>query len=262
MLIQILLMVADSSLGVKTLDPNKLKELIKSKFDDALPSGRFQIFNVDDDDSIKNFVIDQGVEFNAGRGFYELSRKSVKVQSYKEIIIMDKSTGDIFNGPEVRDMLGLVEESGDKNNRIVERLKPTHFDQYKVFIQSTSHNRKLLGGTCFMYEVGDWDKAAFIAASVAPKKTVKKKSVAKKPPVKRKVTKKAIVTKAAKTVKEACVKTLDKPIPARLQRAYRVYKWRSRFIDMTWEKIAAKEKYSNIRGAKRAYQTMLKFFAV
>ena len=38
MLIQILLMVADSSLGVKTLDPNKLKELIKSKFDDALRS--------------------------------------------------------------------------------------------------------------------------------------------------------------------------------------------------------------------------------
>ena len=33
------------------------------------------------------------------------------------------------------------------------RLKPADLPDYMVFVQSTSYNRKLIGGTKFLYEV-------------------------------------------------------------------------------------------------------------
>ena len=40
------------------------------------------------------------------------------------------------------------------------RINPTDLEKYTVFVQSTSVNRKLIGGTSFLYEVEDWDKKA------------------------------------------------------------------------------------------------------
>jgi hypothetical protein len=36
------------------------------------------------------------------------------------------------------------------------RIKPSNLEKYSVFVQSTSANRKLIGGTKFLYEVEDW----------------------------------------------------------------------------------------------------------
>jgi len=36
------------------------------------------------------------------------------------------------------------------------RIRPTSLEKYAVFVQSTSANRKLMGGTRFLYEVEDW----------------------------------------------------------------------------------------------------------
>ncbi|CDN15770.1 Conserved domain protein [Richelia intracellularis] len=46
-------------------------------------------------------------------------------------------------------MLGLPEGS-------TVRIKPNNSEKYVVFVQSTSANRKLIGGTRFLYEVEDW----------------------------------------------------------------------------------------------------------
>ena len=61
----------------------------------AVAAGRFQVLDVDADTSIKAFVEAQGVIFNKGRGFYEFT-KSETVQDYKQIILMNKTSGDMF----------------------------------------------------------------------------------------------------------------------------------------------------------------------
>jgi len=122
-----------------------------------VPTGRFQVMGVDSEVAIKDFVLAQGVNFKKGRGFYELT-KSVEVQQYKEIILMDKTTGDMFSGSEARELLNLAPQTS--SGGITERLRPGALNTYKVFIQSTSVNRKLLPGTSLLYEVEDWERAS------------------------------------------------------------------------------------------------------
>lgn len=135
--------------------------------DDGLnpvPSGRFQVIDVDYEETIRTFIEDQGIEFEKGRGFYELVRhgkKKYKVQQYKEIILMDRASGDFFNGAEVREILGLapqIPHADQKINKIVESLAPKSLDKYRVFIQSTSYTRKLVPGSDLLYEVSDWER--------------------------------------------------------------------------------------------------------
>lgn len=111
----------------------------------AVHPARFQVLYVPRDSTIMGFVEDNGLEFKKGRGFYELT-KTVKVQHHKEIILQDRKSGDFFTGEPARDLLGLPHGEDAK-------LKPLDLDKYKVFIQSTSVNRKLLGDTDFLYEV-------------------------------------------------------------------------------------------------------------
>jgi predicted DNA-binding WGR domain protein len=126
----------------------------------AVAPGRFQVLDVDSDVAIKKFVEDNGLSFKKGRGFYEFTKVET-VQGYKEIILMDRSSGDFFAGEKARELLGLP--IGD-----TARLRPTDLDKYAVFVQSTSVNRVLQGGTRFLYEVEDWDRGGGEAASAAP----------------------------------------------------------------------------------------------
>ena len=126
-----------------------------------VPAGRFQTMEIDNDMAIAPFVRAQGVTFKKGRGFYELT-KPVLVQGYKEIILMDRETGDLFSGSQARDMLELPPQcdGGKDPMREDAKLAPVSLDKFYVFIQSTSANRKLLKGTTFLYEVDDWDRVA------------------------------------------------------------------------------------------------------
>jgi len=116
-----------------------------------VPAGRFQVLRVDEDQAIRDFILDQGLAFKKGRGFYEFT-KTETIQHYKEVILVDDSTGDMFSGEEARRMIGLPEGSNA-------RIKPVIPAGYTVFVQSTSVNRKLKTGTRFLYEVEDWDRA-------------------------------------------------------------------------------------------------------
>jgi len=60
----------------------------------------------------------------------------------KEILLYEKETGKIFNGGQVGDMLKLSPQENARG--ILETLKPVLMDKYKVFVQSTSYNRKLM----------------------------------------------------------------------------------------------------------------------
>jgi len=109
------------------------------------------VFNVDRDQPIRVFCGDNDIDFKPGRGFYELI-KPVLVQGTKEVILMDRADPSrLFTGERVRQMLGLPLHDRDAE------LRPVHFKDYLVFIQSTSYNRKLLSGTKFLFEWPNWD---------------------------------------------------------------------------------------------------------
>jgi hypothetical protein len=112
---------------------------------------RFQVLKVDRDVPIKDFVLENGATFKQGRGFYEFTKR-VTVQGYKEIILMDTETGDLFSGKEARKIAGIPEGTAT--------ISPndSRLENYICFIQSTSNNRKLIAGTSFLYEVEDYEK--------------------------------------------------------------------------------------------------------
>ncbi len=119
---------------------------------DAVSPGRFQVLEVENNISIKNFVLENGLIFKTGRGFYEFTKKET-IQAKKEIILMDRKTGDLFTGESVRRLLNIPQG-------VTVRINPSDLPDYIVFVQSTSYNRKLIDGTRFLYEVGDWYMAA------------------------------------------------------------------------------------------------------
>jgi hypothetical protein len=123
----------------------------------AVPSGRFQILEVDESQPIQLFAQRNGLIFKAGKGFYEFT-KTETIQARKEIVLQHRATGDLFAGNQARVMLGLPigEEA---------RIRPTHLAEYRVFVQSTSYNRKLVRNTRFLYEVADYDPTATDSAS-------------------------------------------------------------------------------------------------
>ncbi|HEX8698081.1 MAG TPA: vWA domain-containing protein [Myxococcaceae bacterium] len=117
----------------------------------AVAPGRFQFLDVDANTPIKDFVTENGLKFKPGRGFYEFT-KTETIQGRKEIVLMDRKTGDLFSGEGAREMLGLP--PGE-----TVRIRPANLEKYVVFVQSTSNNRKLMGGSRFLYEVEDYDGA-------------------------------------------------------------------------------------------------------
>jgi hypothetical protein len=119
---------------------------------EAVPPSRFQVLEVDRDVAIQTFATENGLLFKKGRGFYEFT-KSVTVQDYKEVILMDNATGDMFSGEKARELAGIP--SGRTANVSPGSGKLVG---YTCFIQSTSSNRKLLKGTKFLYEVEDWEE--------------------------------------------------------------------------------------------------------
>lgn len=109
---------------------------------------RFQVLAVDRAVDIKGFVVENGLSFKKGRGFYEFTT-TVEIQPYKEVILLDQSSGAMYSGPGARTLLGLPSDKTVK-------LKPGSLPGHVAFVQSTSVNRKLLAGTRFLYEVSDY----------------------------------------------------------------------------------------------------------
>jgi hypothetical protein len=112
-----------------------------------VPPSSFQVIGVDHDVSIKQFVIDHGLPFKTGRGFYEFTKRE-SISLKKEVVLMDRATGDLFSGDAARELAGIpLDRDAD--------VSPPSLEKYRAFVQSTSYNRKLVGGTGFLYEVDE-----------------------------------------------------------------------------------------------------------
>lgn len=226
-----------------------------------VPSGRFQMFTPHIDVPIKDFIETQGIEFKKGRGFYQLS-KSVKVQQYKEIILVNKTGGDIYNGPQVRQMLGLLPQT--ESGGTTQRLNQSHLmGEYDIFIQSTSYNRKLLSDFKFLYEVDDWDRTDLVAMTPIRRKPLSRSKIAKavKSVSAKRTSRSSPVTPARVTSTRKAPKARRGPkstkgvtmseVPKRLEAAKTAYEVKERNPDMTWDEVTIRTDYTSASGARK-----------
>lgn len=103
-----------------------------------LSMGSYALIPVDQEMQIRDFVLRAGHPYKTGCAFYELSKRE-RVQGNKQVAVVEKATSRVYTGPAARQLLGLPE--------VETSVKPGDNDQYTVFIQSTSVNRKLKVGT-------------------------------------------------------------------------------------------------------------------
>ena len=87
---------------------------------------------------IRDFVVGNGLPFAIGRSFYELSKRET-IQANKALAMVNKKTRQVFVGHEVRSILGLPAHEV--------KVDPAKHTDYEIYVQSGSHNRKLMPGT-------------------------------------------------------------------------------------------------------------------
>ncbi|MFJ7238319.1 vWA domain-containing protein [Streptomyces olivaceus] len=114
------------------------KDTIKAAGLKPVDSTKYQLVPVTRDAAIRDWVVESGHTYRTGGAYYQLS-KSEKVQPKKRISVLEKKTDRIYTGPEARALLGLPD--------VEVRIKPDHNDEFTIFVQSTSVNRKLVPNT-------------------------------------------------------------------------------------------------------------------
>ncbi|MGW8556653.1 vWA domain-containing protein [Streptomyces tubercidicus] len=122
------------SMGAESVN----KETIKAAGLTPVNPSEYHLIPVSREAGIRDWVIECGHSFRTGCAFYQLS-KSEKIQAQKRIAVLEKKTDRVYTGPEARALLGLPDTEV--------RVKPDHNDDFTIFVQSTSVNRKLVPNT-------------------------------------------------------------------------------------------------------------------
>ncbi|MEU3448782.1 vWA domain-containing protein [Streptomyces thermolilacinus] len=114
------------------------KDTIKAAGLTPVQPSAYELIPVARDAAIRDWVVESGHTYRTGCAFYQLS-KSEKIQARKQIAVLEKKTDRVYTGPEARALLGLPD--------VEVRVKPDHNDDFMIFVQSTSVNRKLVPNT-------------------------------------------------------------------------------------------------------------------
>ena len=120
------------STGVEAVNKKTVKRTLT-------PLKEFKILPVTYETRIDDFVYNNGIQYYAGIGYYQLT-KSETIQPQKNVLVVDKRTDVVYGGPEARNLIGLP------SDRAV-RVRPDANPEYDIFVQSTSLNRKLVPNT-------------------------------------------------------------------------------------------------------------------
>jgi hypothetical protein len=112
---------------------------LKRALDDV--SADFRRFKVTKEEAISDFVSAHLGHYPIGNAYYELT-KPEKIQNHKKILIEDKVAKKIYGGDEARELLGIASGTG-----VEVRVKPGNHGNYRIYVNSTSTNRKLVRGT-------------------------------------------------------------------------------------------------------------------
>lgn len=116
---------------------------VKTKLKDLRKN--FRTLKVDHEQPIKEFVEDKGLQYVRGSAFYELT-KAETVQPYKQLLLQERGRKRIYGGEDARKVLGFP-----KGNTV--KVTPGNHQNFKIFIQSTSTNRKLVRGTELLFSL-------------------------------------------------------------------------------------------------------------
>lgn len=128
-----------------TKDASKFAGQLDSKCDDVTGQVKVERVTATDPVVIAKFCLKKFGNFPKGQIYYQLT-ESEKVQAYKKLIIQDTTTGNFFAGDDAaKKLLGVPSFQGTVH------LKPGALGEFKVFVQSTSVNRKLTPGTAVVY---------------------------------------------------------------------------------------------------------------
>ncbi len=141
-----------------------VSDRFKVRKDGLIPvsPGRFQILPVTEKKKSLVFIEDQGLKYVRGGLFYELTMPE-RIQAKKKVVILDRSTGDMFTGDVARKLIGA--EPGVALTINPKKIGGDLKEQYRIFIQSQSPVRDMDPGTTalFMpnYSEANWadDKA-------------------------------------------------------------------------------------------------------
>lgn len=108
-------------------------------------SSRYRVVELPKEWRIDEFVEDKtGYPYVPGEAFYQLMKKEKRaIESNKEILLQEKTTGRMFGGAEARELIGLPPKASFKTVK----LEPGNHGDWDVFIQSHSNNRILPRGT-------------------------------------------------------------------------------------------------------------------
>lgn len=122
------------------------KDQVRGKLNDVTSQVKlFDITAKDDKRQIRDYVEEKiGGHMPRGSAFYQLTKKENEVQQEKLLAVRDKKTKKVYSGTAARDLLGLPHQGTCS-------VVPGNHGDYDLFVQSTSVNRKLVGGTKLLF---------------------------------------------------------------------------------------------------------------
>lgn len=124
-----------------TSDASKFAKKLDVSLADVTADVRVERVTPTDPLKISEFGNSKFGGYRPGQLYYELT-ESEKVQDYKGIVVQDKTKGRFFSGwSSAKQLLGIPDFTGTV------RIRPGDLGDFKVFVQSTSLNRKLEPGT-------------------------------------------------------------------------------------------------------------------
>ena len=126
---------ASTSFFVQPDLSNKTKEI--KKLNDV--SSDFHLLEAKKEEVIRPFIESKFGHYNIGSAYY-LLQKTEKVQSNKDVVLMDKFNKKMYGGRQARDIIGLPHNADAK-------VEPGNHGAYDIFVQSTSVNRKIPRGS-------------------------------------------------------------------------------------------------------------------
>jgi hypothetical protein len=124
--------------GTKGLFTLNTDGLTKTNLNE-IPGRYYDIYPVRKDSPIKEYVeAFSGEKYRLGSTYYQ-PVKPVKIQDYKGILVQDIKNGRVYEGNNIRQLLGIPNETVEVN--------PGQHKDWRIFVQSTSTNRKLFADT-------------------------------------------------------------------------------------------------------------------
>ena len=125
------------STGIEAVNRQTVTTMLK-----PLDRSEYNLYPVTEESRIDEFVVKNAGFYVKGKAYYELT-KTETIQPQKSLVVVDRNSGAVYAGADARHLVGLPD--GQKV-----RVKPNENPMYRIYVQSTSLNRKLVPNTALL----------------------------------------------------------------------------------------------------------------